>query len=136
MPIETNAVTQRQPSPARVLIVEDDFLLAEELRAAVIAWGYDVVGVVNRGEAALELAQKTRPDVLISDVRLRDAINGVTVAEEVNRRVGTRVIFLTAYPAEALASGREWGAKFLGKPYSEAELRQVLAEVVAGRPEE
>lgn len=116
----------------RILIVEDDFLLAEELRATVAGWGYEIVGVVNRGETALRVALETRPDVMISDVRLRDAINGVTVAEEVNRRVGTRVIFLTAYPAEALASGRGWGAKFLGKPYSETELRQAIEESVAG----
>src|SRR3546814_10010292 len=69
--------------------------------------------------------------LLISDVRLRDSINGVTVAEEVNRRLGTRVIFLTAYPAEALVSGRAWGARFLGKPYSETELRQVIDELLS-----
>ena len=118
------------------MIVEDDFLLAEELRSTVIGWGYDVVGVANKGETALNMAMEMQPDVLISDVRLRDAINGVTVAEEVSRRVGTRVIFLTAYPAEALASGRGWGAKFLGKPYSESELRQVLEEVLASKASE
>ena len=118
---------------AKIMIVEDDFLLAEELHMTISNWGYEVVGVANRGETALTMALEKQPDVLISDVRLRDAINGVTVAEEVSRRVGTQVIFLTAYPAEALVSGRSWGAKFLGKPYSETELRQVLEEAVARR---
>lgn len=118
-------------SPIRILIVEDDFLLAEELRATLTGWGFEVVGLAGRGEAALTLAIETRPDLLISDVRLRDSINGVTVAEEVNRRLGTKVIFLTAYPAEALVSGRDWGARFLGKPYSETELREVIDEVLA-----
>ena len=116
---------------ARILVVEDDFLLAEELRATLTRWGHDVVGLAGRGEAALTLAIETQPDLLISDVRLRDSINGVTVAEEVNRRLGTRVIFLTAYPAEALVSGRAWGARFLGKPYSETELRQVIHELMS-----
>lgn len=115
----------------RILIVEDDFLLAEELRATLVSWGHEVVGLAGRGEAALTLAIETRPELLISDVRLRDSINGVTVAEEVNRRLGTKVIFLTAYPAEALISGRNWGARFLGKPYSESELREVIDEVLA-----
>ena len=115
----------------RILVVEDDFLLAEELRATLVEWGHEVVGLAGRGEAALTLAIETRPDLLISDVRLRDSINGVTVAEEVNRRMGTKVIFLTAYPAEALTSGRTWGARFLGKPYSEDELRDVIAEVMS-----
>ena len=125
-------VPVNQTRPVKILIVEDDFLLAEELRSTVEGWGYQVVGVANRGETALRIALETLPDIMISDVRLRDAINGVTVAEEVNRRVGTRVIFLTAYPAEALASGRDWGAKFLGKPYSDAELQEVLQEVLEG----
>ncbi|MFN4089948.1 MAG: response regulator [Alphaproteobacteria bacterium] len=116
--------------PARILVVEDDYLLAEELRATLAGWGYEVVGLVGRGEAALTLAIETEPDLLISDVRLRDSINGVTVGEEVNRRLGAKVIFLTAYPAEALASGRGWGARFLGKPYSPTELRDVIEELL------
>lgn len=117
----------------KIMIVEDDFLLVEELRMTLLGWGYEIVGVANRGDTALEMALATQPDVLISDVRLRDAINGVTVAEEVSRRVGTDVIFVTAYPQEALAGGRGWGARFLGKPYSEDELRQVLEEVLSAR---
>ena len=113
--------------------MEDDFLLAEELRMTLSGWGYDVVGVTNKGETALEMAIATLPDVLISDVRLRDAINGVTVAEDVSRRGGAEVIFITAYPQDALAGGRDWGARFLGKPYSESELREVLEEVLAAR---
>jgi two-component system, LytTR family, response regulator LytT len=115
----------------RVLILEDDFFLAEELRLKIEGWGYEVVGVVGRGEAALRMAVESTPDILVSDVRLRDSIDGVTVAEEVNRRVGARVVFLTAYPAEVLAWGHRSGAKFLSKPFSDDELRQALQESLA-----
>lgn len=119
--------------PPRILIVEDDFLLAEELRSTIAEWGYEIVGVTGRGTDALNLALEIKPDVLISDIRLSDALDGVTVAEEVNRRTGTKVIFITAFPAEAYASGREWGAKFLGKPYSDQELRSVIEETLQER---
>jgi len=119
----------------RILIVEDDYLLAEELRSTIGEWGYEIVGVTGRGGDALQLALEARPDVLISDIRLSDALDGVTVAEEVNRRTGAKVIFITAFPAEAYASGRDWGAKFLGKPYSDRELRAVIEETLGDRSE-
>lgn len=115
---------------ARILIVEDDYLLAEELRSTISGWGFEVVGVTGRGNEALHLALEVRPDVLVSDIRLSDSLDGVTVAEEVHQRTGVKVIFITAFPAEAYASGRAIGAKFLGKPYSDEELRSVLRETV------
>ena len=129
-PNEQSQVTRS----ARILIVEDDFLLAEELETTLTRWGHRVVGLAATGEAALRAALSEAPDILISDVRLRDAISGVTVAEEVHRRVGAQVVFLTAYPQDALLAGRDWGARFLAKPYSETELRQVVEELVAAMP--
>ena len=129
--MSANQPGARLPSAVRVMILEDDFFLAEELRLKVEGWGYEVVAVVGRGETAIEMAMEQRPDVLVSDVRLRDAITGLTVAEELNRRFGTRVIFLTAYPADLLASGLRWGAQFLSKPFSDVELERALDEARA-----
>src|SRR3546814_15350273 len=59
---------------ARILVVEDDFLLAEELRTPLTRRGHDVFGLARRGEAGPTLALEPPPDLLISDVRLRLSI--------------------------------------------------------------
>lgn len=78
-----------------VLLVEDEFLIAEGLRAQIEDIGFEVCGIANTAEKAIALAQEHRPSVVLMDVRLLGPKDGVDAAFAIHRTVGSKVIFLT-----------------------------------------
>jgi DNA-binding NarL/FixJ family response regulator len=103
--------------PAGILIVEDDYLVSVQ---ALTDAGFDVVGVANSAEAALELARTGKPDLVVMDIRLAGDRDGVDIAKELFGALGLRSIFATAHNEEAIRR-RAQPAKPLGwlpKPYT------------------
>lgn len=82
--------------PLRVLIVEDEALLALDLEYALIEMGHSVVGTAGSSQQALRLAQSTRPDLALVDIHLLDGPTGVDVAREIVRCDHAVVLFMTA----------------------------------------
>ena len=84
--------------PPRVLIVEDEYLVAADLEAALIERGYASIGIAQDLETAIQLAQ-TRPDIALVDVHLRDGATGPVIGRQLADRFGVKVVFVTANPA-------------------------------------
>jgi len=80
----------------RVLIVEDDALQGEALDAILAGSGYEVCGRAKSGPAALALAKAERPDVVLMDVRLAGAWDGVDTAARIRAERACQVLFVTA----------------------------------------
>lgn len=80
--------------PARILVVEDDPLIAAQVETILPAIGYEVCGVAASEDWALALAARHRPDLALIDIRLSPG-DGRRVARELNRRYGTIVLFAT-----------------------------------------
>jgi signal transduction histidine kinase len=114
--------------PARVIIVEDNSMVAEDLHEELQNFGYQVVGIAATGESAIEQATEHRPDLLIMDVRLAGEMDGIEAATEIHRRLSIPVVFLSAYSDETLLERtRQSGAfGYLVKPYSVSELRTTI----------
>jgi DNA-binding NtrC family response regulator len=91
-------VTQEAP-PAKILIVEDEALIAREIMHRLTNMGWDVVGTAF-GEEAVELAIETQPDLLLSDINLRHGLSGIDLAQRIQAVVDIPVVFLTAYSDE------------------------------------
>ena len=108
----------------RILVVEDEALIAEEIRDRLIRLGYDVVDTVDTGADALAAAELTRPDLVLMDVHLKGAIDGIQAADQISRWLGTPVVFLTAYSDQATVERARSVAQFgyVLKPYSERDL--------------
>jgi DNA-binding NarL/FixJ family response regulator len=70
---------------ARVLIVEDEVIVAEDLRRRLIASGYDVVGHAMNGREAVDVACHRYPEVILMDVKLDGPENGIEVARSIQR---------------------------------------------------
>lgn len=105
---------------ARILIIEDDLLIASQIEGALTEAGFEVVGVATTGEAALELVRAKRPDMAVVDIRLPGDRDGVDTALEMFRTHGIRCIFASAY-SDPEARGRAAPASPLGwlqKPYT------------------
>jgi signal transduction histidine kinase len=114
----------------RILIVEDEALLVDELRELLQRFGYDVVGTAATGTAAIELAARYQPDLVLMDIRLDGPMDGIEAADGINAARPTPVVFLTAHSddetfARASSEGTAYG--FVVKPLCERELRMVMA---------
>jgi DNA-binding NarL/FixJ family response regulator len=88
---------ERTEPPTRILVVEDDFLVAAQIEEALSDAGFDVAGVAASAEEAVELAQSQRPALVVMDVRLAGERDGIHAAVEIFRKLGIRCIFATAY---------------------------------------
>jgi two-component system, response regulator PdtaR len=125
--------------PSRILIVEDDFLIANEMETALSDAGFDVVRLAASADEAVELAESQKPVLVVMDVRLGGERDGIHAAVEIFRRLGIRCIFATAYYDQHLLE-RARPAMPLGwlqKPYSMVSLvnavRRALEELNRNR---
>lgn len=81
----------------RVLIVEDDFLIAQQIEHGLTEAGYEVVGTASSAEEAVSLAQATTPDLVLMDIHLSGIKDGVDAALELYSKLGIRCLFATAH---------------------------------------
>src|ERR1051326_4170459 len=87
--------------PARILIVEDEQITAEDLRDIVTELGYTVTDVVSNGAAAIDRAAKNTPDMALMDIRIRGDMDGTETARILRERFNVPVVYLTAHPDRA-----------------------------------
>ena len=80
----------------KILIIEDEALVARELKSRLTRMGWDVVGIAY-GDEAIELARETQPDLLLTDIHLKNGVDGIEVAEKICEEIDIPVVFLTAY---------------------------------------
>lgn len=113
---------------ARILVVEDELIVAQDLRASLKALDYEVCAVVESGEAALEKAEDLRPELVLMDIVLAGEMTGTEAAGLIRRRFGIPVVYLTAYSDdETLArAGVTDPAGYIVKPFQDRELRSVV----------
>jgi PAS domain S-box-containing protein len=118
----------------RILVVEDEGLVGEEIRQRLLRLGCTVVGVVASGEEAISLAEETRPDLILMDVRLQGQMDGIAAAEAITDRRKTPVVFLTAHSdATTLERARNLAPfGYVIKPFFERDL-QVAIEIALAR---
>ena len=113
---------------ARILIVEDEFIVAADLEMKLTRLGYQVVGSAVTGEDAIALAEKHRPDLVLMDIQLQGRMNGTEAAETIRTKHRIPIIFITAF-AGMLPGGKHGEAlseTCLSKPFSATELKERL----------
>ena len=81
----------------KVLIVEDEGVLAMNMRMALSSEGYSVTGIASSGRKAIELVEKNLPDVILMDIKLRGEMDGVETAAIILKKLNKRVIYITAH---------------------------------------
>jgi CheY-like chemotaxis protein len=113
---------------ARILIVEDEPIVAWDLERRLTRLGYVVLGIVSSGQDAIEQALALRPDLILMDIRLRGPMDGIEAAEHIRAQFQTVIVYLTAYADEptvqrALARAP---AMVMRKPFHIRELQSTL----------
>jgi DNA-binding NarL/FixJ family response regulator len=118
---------------ARLIIVEDDFLVALVMEAALRQAGFNIAGVANSAEEALKLAEEHRPALAVMDIRLTGSRDGIDAALELFATYGIRCLFATAHQDDATRA-RAQAANPLGwvaKPYTMASLVAAVQRSIA-----
>jgi signal transduction histidine kinase len=82
---------------AKILIVEDESIIALDIRTSLQEAGYTIVGMASSGEEAIVLAQTQQPDLILMDIRLRGPMDGIDAAESIRNQQPCPVVFLTAH---------------------------------------
>ena len=108
----------------KILIVEDETIVAADLRGKLMQLGYDVVGATGRGEEAVMIATTERPTLVLMDILLDGEMDGIEAADRIRQTCNVPTVFLTAHSdSETLARAKATGPfGYLLKPFNEREL--------------
>jgi PAS domain S-box-containing protein len=113
---------------AKILVVEDDRVVARDLQQQLTRIGHSVVAVTARGEDAVRLALETKPELALMDIRLEGSIDGIEAARQLGERCRVPVIYLTAYADDQTLARAALTEPFgyLLKPFDDTQLRTAV----------
>ena len=115
---------------ARILIIEDEPIIAMDIEMIVRDLGHEVVAVATTHAEAVAEAQTHQPGLVLADIQLADNSSGIEAVQEILTDVKVPVIFITAFPERLLTGDRPEPAFLLTKPYQPATLRAAIAQVL------
>jgi CheY-like chemotaxis protein/DNA-directed RNA polymerase specialized sigma24 family protein len=115
---------------ARVLIIEDEPVIALELKSIVESLGHTVVGTADREKEAVAIADRAAPNLVLADIQLRGDDSGIEAVRHILQRHTVPVIFITAYP-ERLLTGKGVEPTFIiSKPYDPSMVRAAVSQAL------
>jgi PAS domain S-box-containing protein len=112
----------------RILIVEDEGVVALEIQDRLDSLGYGVIGVAASGERAIQLAAQHRPDLVLMDIILRGDMDGIEAAHQIQQKSNIPVVYLTAHSDEATLQRAKVTTPFgyVIKPFEERDLHVAI----------
>jgi CRP-like cAMP-binding protein/CheY-like chemotaxis protein len=115
-------------SMSKILVVEDELFIADELKASLQDLGYTVFGPCNNGKDALDIVKTSSPDLVLMDIEIEGEIDGIQTAEKIRENFDTPIVFLTAYAddktLDRASVTQPYG--YILKPASDLELRTAI----------
>jgi DNA-binding NarL/FixJ family response regulator len=119
-------------SPVRILLVEDEFLIAMSIEGDLRDGGYDIIGIAHSADEAAAMAKASRPDIVLMDVRLVGKRDGIDAALEIYQTTGIRCIFATAHGDPETVARAQPAAPlgWLYKPYGRDSLLATVQDAL------
>jgi CheY-like chemotaxis protein len=114
----------------RVLVIEDEAVIALDVADIVRNAGHEVVGIAATEKAAVELARKHAPHLVLADIQLRGADSGISAVKEIMQSMTVPVIFVTGYPERLLTGAQIEPAFVISKPFDPDLLRAAIAQAL------
>lgn len=112
----------------KILIVEDEMVIAANISLQLTELGYEVIGIVPRGEDALKQIETNTPDILLLDINLKGALDGIETAQAMQKTYNISVIYLTANIDDAhfnrAKTTHPYG--FIAKPFKKLDLQRTI----------
>lgn len=130
--LATTTTVPPQAPTVRILLVEDERIVAMSLKRQLHSLGYEVVGQAASGRDAIEKADELRPDLVLMDIHLEGEMDGVEAAAEIHKQFGLPVVYLTAFSSQDILDRAKVTEPmgYILKPYEERELHVVIETAV------
>jgi CheY-like chemotaxis protein len=131
--VRSGKLSESRDEKPRILVVEDDFLIALQTEAALAEAGFEVIGSATTAEEAVSLARAQQPCLAVMDIRLASVRDGIDAARELFGELGIRCIFATAHD-DAHTRGRAEPYAPLGwlaKPYTMTSLITLVSDALS-----
>lgn len=115
----------------KILIVEDENIIALDIRTMLEDLGYMVSAIASSGEESIQKASKMKPDLVLMDIKLKGGIDGVEAGEEIYRQLRIPIVYLTAFSDKATLRRINQNkngnpSTVIYKPFDEGELRVAI----------
>ncbi len=119
----------------KILLVEDELIIAMEIEMELKSLGFEVVGKAINFDSAINLTKKTLPDIILMDVNLKGKKNGIETSLEIINFHEASIIFISAYTDEETQTRMKAirGSYFLPKPFTIKDLYSKIEEVQIGK---
>jgi len=118
---------------ASILIVEDEVLIATDMKMSLIELGYSIAGIAASGMKAIELASKNNPDVIFMDIKIKGNIDGIETAKIIYEKLQKRVVFITAHadPATVERATECNPLAFISKPVEDFQFKDIIENALS-----
>ncbi len=120
----------REQVAASVMIIEDEPIIAMDLESLVEQLGHTVVGNARTKAEAVDMARRTKPGLVLADIRLADGSSGLDAVNEILGEFDVPVIFITAYPEMLLTGTRPEPTFLIAKPFREDTVKAVVSQAL------
>jgi PAS domain S-box-containing protein/putative nucleotidyltransferase with HDIG domain len=112
----------------KILVVEDEGLVAKSIQNMLTHLGYDAVGTASSGKRAVQKAKELRPDLILMDIKLRGEMDGIEAADKIRESLNIPVVYLTAYADKKTLQRAKVTEPFgyLLKPFEERDLHSTI----------
>ena len=114
----------------RLMIIEDEPLIAMDLEDIVESLGHTCVGVARTHREAVKLAEREQPDLVLSDIQLADGSSGIDAVSDILKMYQMPVIFITAFPERLLTGNKPEPAFLITKPFSPNMVKALIAQAL------
>lgn len=115
---------------ARVLIIEDEPLIALDIENLVTDIGHQVVGIATTRSEAIATAKETKPGMILADIQLADGSSGIDAVNDILKDINVPVIFITAYPERLLTGERAEPTFLITKPFKPEMVKAVISQAL------
>ena len=114
----------------RILIIEDEPLIAMDIEQLVQSLGHEVVGIARTHAEALRIHEEKRPAMVLADIQLADGSSGIDAVNDILRQVAVPVIFITAFPERLLTGERPEPAFLVTKPFNPDMVKALIGQAL------
>jgi DNA-directed RNA polymerase specialized sigma24 family protein len=119
-----------QQTRARVLIIEDEPIIAMDIESIVRDQGHEVTGVAVTRDEAVALAMEDRPGLVLADIQLADDSSGIDAVKDILAEFNVPVIFITAFPERLLTGERPEPTFLITKPFQRSTVKAAISQAL------
>lgn len=127
---EAGLAQMRQQTRSRVMVIEDEPIIAMDIQSIVEDLGHDCTGIADTRARAVALARETKPDLILADIQLADGSSGIDAVRDILPDLPVPVIFITAYPERLLTGERPEPTFLITKPFRRSAVEAAISQAL------